>query len=81
MGDGICIFGAVPNRWTVAFSMDPGNRFNAQNAEKYRRRGTWKVVHGTSQFVGMTGTGSFVSGPVVDGQKTTQWEGEVELPQ
>jgi len=80
MGEGICIFGLAPNRWTVGFTMDPGNKFDAQRAESYRRVGTWKVVHGTGKFVGMTGTGSFATGPVVDGQKTTQWEGEVELP-
>jgi hypothetical protein len=80
MGEGICIFGEAPHRWTVAFAMDPGNKFDAQRAENYRRRGTWKVLHGTGKYVGVTGTGSFVTGPVVDGQKTTQWEGEVELP-
>ena len=80
MGDGICIFGEAPHRWTVAFNMDLGNQFNAQRAEQYRRRGTWEVVRGTGKYVGMTGTGSFVTGPVVDGKKTTQWEGEVEPP-
>lgn len=80
MGEGICIFGEAPHRWTVAFTMEPGNEFDAQKAEKYRRRGTWEVVRGTGKYVGMTGIGSFVTGPVVDGQKTTEWEGEVELP-
>jgi hypothetical protein len=80
MGEGICIFGAAPHRWTVAFAMEPGNKFGAQRAENYRRRGTWKVAHGTGKYVGMTGTGSFVSSAVAGGQKATEWEGEVELP-
>ena len=80
LGDGICIFGETPNRWTVAFEMDPGNQFDARNVERYRRRGTWTVVHGTGKYVGMTGTGSFMTGAVVDGRKTTQWEGKVEFP-
>ena len=79
-GDGICIFGAAPHRWTVAFDMTPGNQFNAQSIEKYQRRGTWTVVRGAGKYVGMTGTGSFMSGPVVGGRKTTHWEGEVDLP-
>jgi len=79
-GEGICIFGEAPNRWTVAFVMDPHNQFSAQTAETYRRRGTWTVVSGTGKYVGITGSGNFVTGPVVDGRKTTQWEGEVELP-
>jgi hypothetical protein len=79
-GDGICIFGEAPHRWTVAFEMAPDNKFRAQTAEKYRRRGTWSVVTGTGKYVGMTGTGSFVTGPVVNGRKTTEWAGEVELP-
>jgi hypothetical protein len=81
MGDGVCIFGEAPSQWTVAFKMDPNNKFDARSVDKYQRRGTWTVVRGTGKYVGMTGTGSFISGPVVDGQKTTQWEGEVELPQ
>jgi len=80
LGDGICIFGEAPNRWTVAFELAPGNQFDAQKVEKYQRRGTWTVVRGTGKYVGMTGSGSFMSGPVVDGRKTTEWEGEVELP-
>ena len=80
MGNGICIFGEAPNRWTVAFKMDPDNRFDAKAVEKYQRRGTWMVVRGTGKFVGMTGSGSFVTGPVIDERKTTRWEGEVELP-
>jgi hypothetical protein len=80
LGDGVCIFGEAPHRWTVAFEMVPGEKFNAQTAERYQRRGTWTVVSGTGKYVGTTGTGSFVSGTVVNGRKTTQWEGEVEFP-
>ena len=79
MGEGICIFGEVPHRWTVAFKMASGEKFNAQTIEKYKRHGTWTVVSGTGKYVGMTGTGSFVTTPTVAGRKTTQWEGEVEL--
>lgn len=60
--------------------MAPDNKFDARSTEKYRRRGTWTVVSGTGKYVGMTGSGSFVTGPVADGHKTTEWEGEVELP-
>ena len=79
-GSGICIFGAAPHRWTVAFEMAPDNRFNARATETYVRRGSWTVVHGTGRYVGMTGDGSFVTGPVVDGRKTTNFEGMVDLP-
>ena len=80
LGNGICIFGADPSRWTVAFKMEERNQFDSQNIEKYQRRGTWAVVGGTGRYVGMTGSGSFMTGPVVNGQKTTKWEGEVKLP-
>ena len=78
-GEGICIFGSPPDRWTVAFQMDGDNTFDAQIKDTYRRRGTWRVVEGTGKYWGMKGAGTFVSGPVVDGAKTTEWEGEVEL--
>ncbi len=80
MGEGVCIFGAAPNRWTVAFKMESDNKFGDRRKESYARRGTWNVVHATGKFVGMTGAGSFVAGPVVDGRKTTRWEGEIDLP-
>ena len=80
MGEGICIFGEAPHRWTVAFKMAPGEKFNTQTIEGYKRRGTWTVVNGTGKYFGMTGNGSFVATPTVDNRKTTQWAGEVELP-
>jgi len=79
-GNGICIFGAAPDRWTVAFEMEKGNAFDKQIKNTYRRRGAWKVVEGTGKYWGMTGEGTFVTGPVVGGKKTTEWEGEVEIP-
>ena len=78
MGDGICIFGAAPDRWTVAHELTPGaNRWNAQDKNPYQRQGVWRVVQGTGRFVGMTGTGTFVSNELADGRKTTWFEGEV----
>lgn len=79
-GTGICIFGAAPDRWTVAFEMERGNTFNKQVKDAYQRRGVWTVVQGTGKYWGMIGNGTFVSGPVVGNKKTTQWEGEVVLP-
>jgi len=80
MGDGICIFGAAPDRWTVAHELTPGaNLWNAQDKNPFHRRGVWRVVQGTGRFVGMTGTGTFVSNELADGRKTTLFEGEVEF--
>lgn len=79
-GEGICIFGAAPNQWTVAHKMPPGsNPWDAQDKNRFHRQGVWRVVHGTGRFVGMTGSGTFVSNQLVDGRKTTWFEGEVEF--
>ena len=80
-GDGICIFGSAPDRWTVSFIMEPGHKFNEpMSIEKCRRRGMWKVVLGTGKYRDMTGSGFFIAEPVVDGRKVTEVWGEVELP-
>ncbi|MDH3667945.1 MAG: hypothetical protein OEN23_13545 [Paracoccaceae bacterium] len=78
-GEGVCIFGAPPHRWTVTFIMDPESRV-AKTAEGYQRRGTWMVANGSGKYLGMTGSGTFITDDVVDMKKTTHWEGEVELP-
>ena len=79
-GEGICIFGAPPNQWTVAHQMPPGsNPWNAKVKTKFHRQGVWKVTNGTGKYVGMTGSGTFVSDQLADGQKTTWFEGEVEF--
>ncbi len=79
-GEGICIFGAPPHQWTVAHQMPPGsNPWNSIDRSRFHRQGIWRVVHGTGKFVGMTGMGTFVSNQLVDGRKTTWFEGEVNL--
>lgn len=80
MGEGICIFGAPPDRWTVIFIVDPASRLQ-HSTEGYQRRGKWTVVNGSGNFFGMTGSGSYMTGPVVDRKKTTHWEGEIEIPE
>ena len=80
LGDGICIFGVAPDRWTVAHELTPGsNLWNAQDKNPFHRRGVWRVVHGTGRYIGMTGTGTYVSNELADGRKTTWFEGEVEF--
>ena len=78
-GEGICIFGEGLNRWTVAFKMAPGEKFNAQTIEPYQRRGTWTVVRSTGKYAGMTGSGSFMASPTANNRKTTVLEGELEV--
>jgi hypothetical protein len=79
-GEGICIFGAPPNQWTVAHQMPPGsNPWGAQDKNRFHRQGIWRVLHGTGKFVGITGSGTFVSNQLADGRKTTWFEGEVEF--
>jgi hypothetical protein len=79
VGDGICIFGAQPEQWTAAFESAKGNTFDKKIKGTYQRCGTWKVVEATGKYWGMKGSGTFVTGPTVGAQKTTQWEGEVVL--
>ena len=79
-GEGICIFGAPPDRWTVQFKNELMPRA-ARGTEAFRRKGVWTVVNGSGKYFGMTGYGTFATGPTVDMKKTTHWEGEVELPQ
>lgn len=79
-GEGICIFGARPNQWTVAFKMADGNAFTNAIKDTYQRRGAWRVVEGVGEYWGMTGSGTFITGPTVGTHKTTQWEGEVVMP-
>lgn len=60
--------------------MPPGsNPWTAQNENTLHRQGVWRVVHGTGRFVGMTGSGTFVSNELVGGRKTRWFEGEVDL--
>ena len=81
-GEGICIFGAPPHQWTVAHRMPPGsNRWEHRKKDDYHRTGLWTVVHGTGRYVGLTGTGTFISKELVDGRKTTWFQGEVEFPE
>ncbi|MBG6164472.1 hypothetical protein [Roseibium album] len=80
LGDGICIFGTSPDRWTVAHELTPGsNLWNAQDKNPFHRQGVWHVVHGTGRYVGMTGEGTYVSNELSDGRKTTWFEGDVEF--
>ena len=78
-GEGVCIFGAPPHRWTVQFKnyLEPRT---STRTEAFRPNGHWTVVNGSGKYLGMTGSGTFVSGPTVDMKKTTYWQGEVELP-
>ncbi len=80
VGDGICIFGVEPDRWTVVQEMAPGSNLWAdKQSDMTQRQGVWRVVHGTGRFEGMTGSGTFVARRLADGSATTEVEGEIEL--
>ena len=81
VGEGICIFGVEPDRWTVAHEMPAGSNLWAdKQSNTSHRQGVWRVVHGTGRFDGMTGSGTFVSRKLEDGGSTTEIEGQTELP-
>lgn len=77
---GICIFGRMPDNWTVRYVMtdtDP----TEQRRERFHRVGDWTIVGGNGAYDGMTGFGRYLAEPGrTDFLNVTHWEGEVDLP-
>ena len=78
-GDGICIFGEEPDRWTVVQEMPEDSNLWADKSNNSQRQGIWKVVNGTGRFAGMTGFGTFVARDAAGGGRATEVDGEIEL--
>ncbi len=78
--EGICVFGRMPDTWTVRYVMtdtEPG----AQRRERFHRVGDWTVVGGMGKYDSMTGFGRYLAEPGrEDFLNVTHWEGEVDLP-
>ena len=81
--------GHAPPEWRWSLRCAPDGSFvyrwraegAAPDAPWRERRGTWTVVNGSGKYLGMTGTGTFVTTAVADRKKTTHWEGEVVIPE
>jgi hypothetical protein len=79
LGEGICIFGAEPDQWTVVQQMVEGSNLWSEKTNLSDRTGDWNVVHGTGRYAGMTGSGTFTARDLENGKRITEIEGEVEL--
>ena len=53
----------------------------SRKRQGFERKGAWTVVGGSGKYLGMTGSGTYLTGSVVDRKKTSHWEGEVDIPE
>ena len=67
-GEGICIYGEGDDTYIMAFQLQKG------------QDSTWRFVHGSGKYAGITGSGTFNTSRLGASRRVTHWKGEVELP-
>lgn len=78
--EGICIFGRMPDTWTVRYVITE-TKLGDQRRERFHRVGDWTAIGGTGKYDGIAGFGRYLAEPARDDfLNVTHWEGEVDLP-